>query len=86
MVEPVFTIGEARHHPQFEDRGRWQKVEHPELGKDITYFSGFGDMSDAICKVWRRAPLIGEHNIEIYQGELGFSARDITILKQAGVI
>jgi len=32
-----------------------------------------------------RAPLIGEHNLEVY-GELGLSREEITFLKSAGVI
>ena len=32
-----------------------------------------------------RAPLIGEHNAEVY-GELGLSAQQIVVLKEAGVI
>jgi hypothetical protein len=33
-----------------------------------------------------RAPLIGEHNLEIYEKELGISREELTILKQGGVI
>ena len=34
----------------------------------------------------RRAPLIGEHNREVYEQELGCSAQVIAAFKQAGVI
>jgi hypothetical protein len=30
--------------------------------------------------------LIGEHNREVYEEELGFSKKELTILKHAGVI
>ena len=33
-----------------------------------------------------RPPLIGEHNLEIYQDELGLSREEIQSLKQSGVI
>jgi formyl-CoA transferase len=33
----------------------------------------------------RRAPLLGEHNLEIY-GQMGFSSRDLDALKREGVI
>jgi crotonobetainyl-CoA:carnitine CoA-transferase CaiB-like acyl-CoA transferase len=32
-----------------------------------------------------KAPLIGEHNVEVY-GEIGFSAGKLIALKEAGVI
>jgi crotonobetainyl-CoA:carnitine CoA-transferase CaiB-like acyl-CoA transferase len=34
----------------------------------------------------RRAPLIGEHNEEIYRGELGISREEMTKLKELGAI
>jgi formyl-CoA transferase len=34
----------------------------------------------------RRAPRIGEHNAEIYGGELGLSAAELTALRGAGAI
>jgi hypothetical protein len=30
--------------------------------------------------------LLGEHNLEIYQGEMGFSREDLVYLKTQGVI
>jgi crotonobetainyl-CoA:carnitine CoA-transferase CaiB-like acyl-CoA transferase len=43
-------------------------------------------MSKTSCGISRRAPLIGEHNQEIYEGELGFSKEEMLSLKQAGII
>ena len=37
-------------------------------------------------KIRRRAPLIGEHNREIYCGELGLSEEELEMLKEVGVI
>jgi hypothetical protein len=37
-------------------------------------------------KMRRRAPLIGEHNEEIYHGELGISKEQLIALKNTGVI
>lgn len=34
----------------------------------------------------RRAPLVGEHNDEVYQGELGLSDVEMASLKERGVV
>ncbi|MBI2986556.1 MAG: CoA transferase [Deltaproteobacteria bacterium] len=83
---PVATVEEIFQDPQLEAREFWQKIEHPELGTPILYPGGFAKFSEAPCKIWRRAPLIGEHNEEIYCGEMGLKTDDLTKLKQEGII
>jgi crotonobetainyl-CoA:carnitine CoA-transferase CaiB-like acyl-CoA transferase len=34
----------------------------------------------------RRAPLLGEHNSQVYADLLGLTPRDLTVLSAAGVI
>jgi crotonobetainyl-CoA:carnitine CoA-transferase CaiB-like acyl-CoA transferase len=43
-------------------------------------------LSNGGWKIARRAPLIGEHNEEIYVKELGFSKDELVLLKEANVI
>lgn len=82
---PVATAEEIFADSQLVARDYWQKVEHPELGTEITYPGGYGKFSQSSCSIRRRAPLIGEHNLEIYE-ELGFNGKDLLVLKQAGII
>ena len=86
MIQPVNTPKDIMRHPQLEARGYWQKLDHTDLGATLRYPSRFCLMSEAPCKLWRRAPLIGEHNQEIYQKELGFSSEELVVLKQGGII
>jgi len=63
-------------------------LDHPELGVAVQYPGAFvksGDGGD-ISGLYRRPPLIGEHNVEIYQEELGLSASELDSLKRGGVI
>ncbi|OGQ76798.1 MAG: hypothetical protein A3G94_01620 [Deltaproteobacteria bacterium RIFCSPLOWO2_12_FULL_60_16] len=83
---PVAAVQEIFDNPQLEARQFWQSLEHPELGTSIVYPGGFAKFSDAPCRIWRRAPLIGEHNEEIYCGELRLKKDDLAKLKKDGVI
>ncbi|MBI2359196.1 MAG: CoA transferase [Deltaproteobacteria bacterium] len=83
---PVATVEEIFADPQLKARDFWQEVEHPELKTALTYPGGFAKLSGAPCKVWRRAPLVGEHNEEVYCGELGLQITELKKLKADGVI
>jgi formyl-CoA transferase len=71
--------------PQLEARGYWKEVEHPEL-RDTIVYPGALCKSTEVSWATRRAPLIGEHNDEIYGKELGLSRKSLTVLKHTGVI
>ena len=85
-IQPICTPKDILEHPQLKARDYWQKLEHPELGTTVSYPGRFCLPSETLCRQWRRAPLIGEHNREIYQAELGFSNEEMVILKQTGTI
>jgi crotonobetainyl-CoA:carnitine CoA-transferase CaiB-like acyl-CoA transferase len=71
---------------QLAARDYFVPVAHPELDDVITYPGAPFKMSRTPLKISRRAPLIGEHNEEIYEKELGFSKEELNKLKATGVI
>jgi crotonobetainyl-CoA:carnitine CoA-transferase CaiB-like acyl-CoA transferase len=83
---PVASVKEIFADPQHEARHFWQTIEHPELKTSIDYPGGFAKFSNGACQIWRRAPLIGEHNQEIYGQELAMSRSQIAELQKQGVI
>ena len=83
---PVASVKEIFADPQHEARSFWQTIEHPELQTSFEYPGGFAKFSDGACRIWRPAPLIGEHNQEIYGQELGMSPAKIAELQKQGVI
>ena len=86
MGYPVSTAQDIMQNPQLKAREVWQEVEHPELRTKITYPGSGVKMSESLSKIFRRAPLIGEHNYEIYVKEMGLSVDELVILKQGGII
>jgi len=85
MLYPIYTAKEIVEDPHLEDREFWEKLYHSELDETITYPGAFLKLSETACGLRRRAPLIGEHNREVY-AELGLTDKDLVLLKQAGVI
>ncbi len=69
----------------WHDRGFFEEVEHPELGRSFTYPGASSIFEKSPSLISRRAPLIGEHNAEVYQ-ECGVDALKLTVLREAGVV
>jgi len=86
IIAPVSAMKDILADPQLAARDFWVEIEHNELRATIRYPGAFVKASETPCVVKHRAPLIGEHNLEIYEGLLGLSRDTICILKQAGVI
>lgn len=86
MLYPVSTVADIAKCKQLASRNFWSRVEHPELGTTITYPGAFIKSTEAPLRIPRRAPLIGEHNQEIYKQELGISKAELVALTEAGVI
>ncbi len=83
-VTPVYSIAEVVADPQYNARGFFIDVDHPVLGKVHAPGLPF-KMPTAAEKPQRPAPLLGEHNREVY-GRLGYSDADLVKLRERGII
>ena len=83
---PVNTPKNLVESVQLAARNYYVQVEHPELGETITYPGAPCKMTETPWQIWGRAPLIGEHNEEVYVKELGMSPQRLQELKQAKLI
>jgi crotonobetainyl-CoA:carnitine CoA-transferase CaiB-like acyl-CoA transferase len=72
--------------PHLHDRGFWKQVEHPELGRSYIYPGEPAIFSDSPWRISRRAPLVGEHNTEIFCDELGLSRAELSVLAENRVV
>ena len=86
LLIPTNNIKDLAESPQLAYREFFRPVEHPELGETIAY-PGFPIIINQNRPgTQRRAPLIGEHNEEIYEQELGIHREQLVLLKNCGVI
>lgn len=86
QLAPCNNAADVLQYPQLLARDYWKEVAHPELGASFKYPGSAVMTTAGDFGVRRRAPLIGEHNGEIYEKELGLSAREISALKERRVI
>ncbi len=86
LIAPVNNCEDISNDLQLQARDYWETVEHPELNDSLQYCGPFIRMSESPVKYTRRAPLIGEHNREIYIDELGISVDEFDRMKQDRII
>ena len=60
------------------------RVEHPELGRSFTYPGFAGIYTQTPWQISRRAPMVGEHNTEVFCEEVGLSPQELVILGENG--
>jgi crotonobetainyl-CoA:carnitine CoA-transferase CaiB-like acyl-CoA transferase len=84
-VTPINTAGEFINSEQVTQRQTFIDMEHPVIGK-YAHFGPVPRFSDSAGIITRPAPLLGQHNQEIYCSELGMSNDDLVALHAAGVI
>ena len=78
------NFGQLVTDPQLSARDFWMEVEHPHAGRQ-TYPGAPFKMSETPYQL-SRAPLLGEHNRDVYVGDLGLDLDDMNRLTEAGVI
>jgi crotonobetainyl-CoA:carnitine CoA-transferase CaiB-like acyl-CoA transferase len=86
LLFPVATLGDILENPQLAARGFFHSVDSPELETSLTVLGPFAHASSAPLTAGRRPPMLGEHNVEIYENELGLTRADLLRLTSAGVI
>jgi CoA:oxalate CoA-transferase len=85
LAGAILTTEDLLKDPHYRSRGVWDTIDHPFTGP-VEYPGRPTIMSDSPRPQPRRAPLLGEHNIEVYVDQLGMTKDDITTLRGQGVI
>jgi formyl-CoA transferase/CoA:oxalate CoA-transferase len=86
VVGVVQSPEEVVNCPHLAERGSFVVLDHPDVG--TLQYPGAGFLIDGINPATggRAAPRLGEHNVAIYCGELGFSSEELLLLRVAGAI
>lgn len=81
LLAPVATAADITASEQLAARNFFVPVAHEELGETIPYPGPFAKLSYTPLSVAGRAPYIGEHNTEVYEGVLGYSKDKLAALR-----
>jgi formyl-CoA transferase len=86
VVGVVQSPEEVVHCPHLEARGSLASLDHPAVGP--LHYPGPGFLINGANPVagGRAAPRLGEHNTEVYCGELGLTTDALAALCAAGVV
>ncbi|MCJ7509697.1 MAG: CoA transferase [Dehalococcoidia bacterium] len=84
-IGPVRTVAEIMHWPQARQRGFFAHLDHPQAGR-LEYPTAAYRMSETPWRVERAAPLLGEHNEQVYCGRLGYSPEQLAGMAADGTI
>ena len=86
FITPTDTPEDVVRSPHLKARGFMQDVHHPELNKTFQYPGAPFKLPESPWEIHRRAPLIGEHNQEVYKDVLGMTGQELERLKKQGII
>ncbi len=82
---PVNNPEDFFNDPQIKARAFFTELEHPAIGSH--YYPGSAyRMSRTPCLIDRPAPLLGQHNKEVYGKLLGYSDEELAGFKTEGII
>ncbi|MBC2644219.1 MULTISPECIES: CaiB/BaiF CoA-transferase family protein [unclassified Rhodococcus (in: high G+C Gram-positive bacteria)] len=82
---PILDAADIFADPHFRARDMLPTVTHPTSGRTVTVPGIAAKLSHTPGAIDRRAPLIGEHTVEILR-ESGLDTADLTVLVDAGAI
>jgi crotonobetainyl-CoA:carnitine CoA-transferase CaiB-like acyl-CoA transferase len=82
---PVNSPEDLLEYAHLKERQYFTEIDHPETGK-VTYPGAPFKMTETPCQAMHPAPLLGQHNEEIYCKLLGYSREELVKLRESGVI
>jgi crotonobetainyl-CoA:carnitine CoA-transferase CaiB-like acyl-CoA transferase len=82
---PVLSVAECIEDPHLKERGAFVELEHPVAGK-VKLLAPWIRFSETQTALTSPAPLLGQHNDDVFGNLLGLSTDQIKALQNDGVI
>ncbi|HCP24508.1 MAG TPA: hypothetical protein DIT90_10400, partial [Dehalococcoidia bacterium] len=82
---PVMGAEDRLFNPHFKERDLYSDIEHPSLGVEPIY-NIMWNLEQTPPAIRRHAPLLGEHNQQIFGGLLGMDEKEILRLEEEQVL
>ena len=83
---PILTLDQVAQNEQIAGaRNMFPEIDDPEVGK-MRFTNSAVKMSETMPEIRCPAPMLGQHNEDIYSSLLGFTSEKIQQLKDEGVI
>src|SRR6202521_210160 len=83
-VAPVNDMADIFDDGQLNSMRIWRQLEHPQIGR-MSFQGPAFLLSDTPAVIDRPAPLLGQHNREVFCGTLGLTDAEYERLERAGV-
>ncbi len=81
-LQMVSTFRDIMESEQLKARRFWVNIQHPELKRSITYPGPFIVASKSPIKLKHRAPMLGEHNADVFNRLMKLPDRDTAKTKR----
>jgi len=82
---PVNSCADFYEDPHIKERGFFRQIEHPVIGWHSYPVPPYRMSATPGC-IERSAPLLGQHNWDVYGMELGYGTDEVAALKAEGII
>ena len=84
-IAPIYSIADIFQDPQYAARDTITTIQHPQLGP-LKMPNVIPRMTGTPGRIRHPGAALGEHNHEIYVGELGVSEAEFAELQADGII
>jgi crotonobetainyl-CoA:carnitine CoA-transferase CaiB-like acyl-CoA transferase len=78
-------MGDLFSNAHLKARGFFATIDHPATGP-LQYPGALYKFSQTPWEIRRPAPLLGQHNEEIYGRRLGMSREEVAKLREGGIV